>query len=124
MLPLSFFLLKKMTEIKQQKTDLQCFEKYSNFHLVDEYELKLAINYIRGNLNANYTMNYPYWYDMYNYTTKNLMVLRKRKEKNENLLTSLGECVCQDNIINFLNNTDKECLCDKRCESVYYNVVF
>ena len=104
-----------------QKNDLQCFEKYSNFQLVDEDELKLAINYICGNLNANYTMNYPYWYDMYSYTSKNLMVLRKRKEKHENPLTSLGECVCQDKIINFLTN--KKCFCKEGCASVYFKVV-
>ena len=113
-----------MVEQKQQKTGFQCFEKYSNFQLVDEGELKLAVNFICGNLSANYCMNYPYWYDMYSYTSKNLMVLRKRKEKYENPLTSLGECVCQDKIINFLNNTDKKYLCDKGCESVYYKVIF
>ena len=102
----------------------QCFQKYCKFELVNEEELKLAIDYICGNLNANYTMNYPYWYDMYSYTSKNLIVLRKKKEKKFKSLTRLGECVCQDNVINFLKNTDKKCLCNKGCSSVYFKAVF
>ena len=95
-------------------TDLACFEKYANFKLVNENELNFAINYICGNLNANYTLNYPYWYDMYSYSTKNLMVLRHRKDE-EGVLsptTKLDECVCLGKVINFLENANKKCFCD------------
>ena len=102
----------------------QCFQKYIKFELVNEEELKLAIDYICGNLNANYTMNYPYWYNMYSYTSKNLIVLRKKKEKKIKSLTRLGECVCQGDVINFLKNTDKKCFCNKGCSSVCFKAVF
>ena len=101
----------------------ECFQNYISFELVNEIELKLAINYICQNLNAVYTNNYPYWYDMYSYTSKNL-VLRKRKEKNFKSLTRLGECVCENVTINFLKNTDKKCFCNKGCSSVYFKAVF
>ena len=104
--------------------ELDCFQRYSNFELLNETELKFAINYICGNLNANYTLNYPYWYDMYSYTSKNLIVLRKRKEKSQDLLTKLGKCVCQGKVINFLKNTDKKCFCNDGCASVHFKVVF
>ena len=78
-----------------------------------------------GNLNADYTLNYPYWYDMYSYTSKNLIVLRKRKEKGAlKPLTELGECVCQGKVINFLKNTDKKCFCNEGCASVRFKAVF
>ena len=104
--------------------DLHCFQRYSNFELINEDELKSAINYICGNLNADYTLNYPYWYDMYTYTAKNLIVLRKRKEKGQDLLTKLGDCVCQGKVINFLKNTDKKCFCNEGCASVRFKAVF
>ena len=118
-----------MIEQKQQQHNVccgfHCFQKYSNFELINETELKFAINYICGNLNANYTLNYSYWYDMYSYTAKNLMVLRKKKEKKqEDLLTTLGECICQNKVINFLKNTDKKCFCNEGCASVRFKAVF
>ena len=102
----------------------ESFEKYIKHELVNEEELKLAINYICGNLNDNYTINYPYWYDMYSYTSKNLIVLRTKKEKKLKSLTRLGECVCNGKIIDFLKNTDNKCFCKKGCSSVYFNAVF
>ena len=118
---------KEVTEERSTKKlccDLHCFEKYENFEYVNEIELKHVINYICGNLNS-FTLNYHYWYDMYSYTSKNLIVLRKKKEKGcINPSTKLGECVCQGKIINFLENPNKECFCDDGCASLYYKVVF
>ena len=112
--------------VVEKKMDLTCFEKYINFQDIDESELKFAINYICGNLNANYTLNYPYWYDMYSYTAKNLIVLNHRKyeEGNSNPKTKLGECVCQDKVINFLQNSNKKCFCDSGCSSLRFNTLF
>ena len=102
----------------------ECFQKYISFELVNKTELKLAIDYICGNLNGSYTNNYPYWYDMYSYTSKNLIVLKKKKENKLKSLTRLGECVCKDVVINFLKNTDNKCFCEKGCSSVYFKAVF
>ena len=114
-----------MSKEQQILCGLDCFEKYSSLELINEDELKQVINYICGNLNADYTLNYPYWYDMYSYTTKNLIVLRKRKENGElKPLTKLSECVCQGKVINFLKNTDKKCFCNEGCALVYFKAVF
>ena len=103
----------------------ECFERYSNRELINEIELKHVVDYICGHLNANYTSNYPYWYDMYTYTSKNFIVLRHRKEKGDlYLLTKLGECVCQNKVIDFLKNSDKKCFCNEGCASVYFKAVF
>ena len=109
---------------REHGNSFQCFQKYIKFKLVNEIELKLAIDHICLNLNAVYTNNYPYWYDMYSYTSKNLIVLRKKKENKMKSLTRLGECVCQDTVINFLKNTDNKCFCDKGCSSVYFKAIF
>ena len=49
-----------MEAVKQGKSSFKCFQKYIKFELINENELKLAIDYICGNLNGDYTNNYPY----------------------------------------------------------------
>ena len=104
-------------------TSLDLFNKYQNFESINEKELNLVIDYICGNLNSCF-YNYAYWYDMYCYSTKSRIVIRYRKKKNEKAVTRLGECVCQNEIINFLKNKGNLCNCGEGCASVYYNVVF
>ena len=105
--------------------DLDCFERYSKFELINESELNNVVNYICGHLNADYTLNYPYWYDMYCYSTKSRIVLNHKKQKGDFYpLVKLGECVCKNEVINFLKNPDKKCNCNNGCASVYYNNVF
>ena len=104
---------------------LDSFSKYINFKLVAKDDLDLAMDYICSNLDNNSSNSYEYWYDMYSYCIKNYVVLRYKEKNNEfPLLTILGECVCQDQVINFLKNTDKKCFCNKGCSSVRYNNVF
>ena len=118
-------MAEKKQELNSLPSALLCFEKYSKFEPVNKNELDVVINYICGHLNANYTMNYPYWYDMYSYTTKTRIVLRHRREHGKaEPLAKLGECVCQGKVINFLKNPDKKCFCNSGCASVYYNKVF
>ena len=94
---------------------LDCFLKYINFHPVNEEELHLAMTYIDNNLKSNLITDQGYWYDMYSYSVKNFLVLKHKQKNNVSLpLTTLGECVCQEKVINFLKNTDKKCLCEKR----------
>ena len=101
---------------------LTLFTKYSKFELVNTKELDLIVDYICGNLNSG-SYNYDYWSDMYSYATKSRIVIRYREQKNELGLAKLGECVCENQVVNFLKNGNK-CNCNKRCASVYYNVVF
>ena len=120
-----------MSEQQQQQQQqsssprLDCFLKYITFKLINEEELKLVIDYICNNLNTN-NSNYPYWYDMYSYSIKNRIVLRHRKEKEGDFypLTELGECVCQNKIINFLKNSDNKCFCNNGYASVFFKKVF
>ena len=101
---------------------LVLFTKYQKFEEVNEKDLDLIVDYICGNLNS-FSRNYPYWYDMYSYATKSRIVIRHRKEKFETATAKLGECVCQDQVINFLENENK-CNCNNGCASVYFKVVF
>ena len=114
---------------QQQQQNFPCrldsFLKYINFKLINEDELNCVVDYICGNLNAGYNFDYPYWYDMYSYTAKSHIVLRHRKKEGDIYpLVKLGECVCQDKVINFLKNSDKKCFCNNMCASVYFNKVF
>ena len=100
---------------------LDCFLKYINFKLINEEQLKLVTDYICSNLNAS-SIKKDYWYDMYSYSIKNHIVLRHTKKSAVNPVTQLGECVCQDKVINFLKNPDKKCFCTSGCASVLYKV--
>ena len=111
---------------QQQPTSrLECFLKYINFKLINKDELNLVVDYVCQNLYANCCGDTKYWDDMYSYCIKNFVILRHKEKKDEFLpLTILGECVCQDSVINFLKNPDKKCFCNKGCSSVRYNTVF
>ena len=99
------------------------FEKYRNFEFVNTDELDLVTDYICGNLNSCFN-NYPYWYDMYCYATKTRIVIRHKQEKKELAVAKLGQCVCEGEVVNFLENITKKCNCGKGCADVYFNVIF
>ena len=100
---------------------LTLFEKYRNFEFVNTNELNSIIDYICHNLNSS--SNYPYWYDMYSYATKTKIVIRHRQGKNEPAIAKLGQCVCENEVVNFLMK-NKKCNCEKGCSSVYFSAVF
>ena len=102
---------------------LTLFKKYQNFEFVNTNELDSIIDYICHNLNS-FGTNYPYWYDMYCYATKSKIVIRFKQEKNELGIAKLGQCVCKNEVINFLENENKKCNCEDGCSSVYFNAVF
>ena len=106
---------------QQQLCRLTCYKKYINFEFVNKSELNHVIDYICGNLNSY--CYYPYWYDLYCYTSKSRIVLRHKEKNNEEALVKLGQCVCQDQVIDFLENSNK-CFCSKGCSSVYFKVIF
>ena len=93
------------------------FQDYKNFICLNEDELKLANNYVCLNLNYS-TRDYPYWYDMYSYLAKSFIVLRWRRENKKLPTAKLGEAVCMNKIVNFVNNEHK---CT--CSSVYFDAV-
>ena len=97
------------------------FEKYRNFEFVNANQLDLIVDYICGNLNSG--INYSYWYDMYCYATKSRIVIRLKQEKGELAVAQLGQCVCKNEIVNFLKNQNKKCNCEDGCSSVYFNVL-
>ena len=101
---------------------LTLFEKYRNFEFVNTTELDLIVDYICENLNSIGT-NYPYWYDMYCYTSKTRIVLRLKEKKNQVTVAKFGECACKNEVVNFLKN-NHQCNCDEGCASVYFNAVF
>ena len=60
---------------------MEQFESYKKLQNLTFDELKLAVNYICSNLNSFLCHNYPYWYDVYSYTSKTFMVMNWRKER-------------------------------------------
>ena len=103
---------------------LSLFDKYRNFEFVNANELDLIIDYICGNLNSWFPSNYPYWYDMYSYATKTRIVIGHKQEKNELAVAKIGQCVSENEVVNFLENENKKCNCEKGCSNVYFNAVF
>ena len=97
------------------------FQRYIDFDYLTYDELTLVANYICGNLNAP-SFIFPYWFDMYCYTSKTFMVIALRKNRGEEPREKLGEAVCTGaQIVNFLH--DKEhCTC--HCSHVFYKAVF
>ena len=93
------------------------FQDYKNFQCMTYEGLKLAVNYICMNLNCHGS-DYPYWYDMYCYTSKSFIVLQWRRDNNKLPTAKLGESICNDKIINFVRDKHK---CS--CSSVYFNAV-
>ena len=90
------------------------YQKFRNYKYVDVDDLKLAVNYICAQLNSS-GCHYPYWYDLYSYTSKCFNVLEK------NQYTKLGGAVCNGKVVNFLNNPEhKNC----SCGSVYFKALF
>ena len=97
------------------------FQQYIDFDYVTFDELTLVTNYICGNLNSP-SFIFPYWFDMYSYTSKTFQVIALREHRGEKPKAKLGEAVCTGGkIINFV--VDKEhSTC--HCSNVFYRAVF
>ena len=97
------------------------FQRYIDCNYVTFNELTLATNYICGNLNAP-TFIFPYWFDMYCYTSKTFQVIALRESRGEEPKAKLGEAVCIGaRIVNFLKD-EEHFTC--HCSNVFYNAVF
>ena len=58
---------------------------------------------------------------MYPYISKSFMVCRWKEKHGYKPYAKIGEAVCKDNLVNFLEEKEhKQCM----CSSVYYNAVF
>ena len=97
------------------------FQQHIDFDYVTFDELTLVTNYICGNLNSP-SFIFPYWFDMYSYTSKTFQVIALRKHRGEEPKAKVGEAVCTGGkIINFV--VDKEhSTC--HCSNVSYRAVF
>ena len=97
------------------------FQRYIDFDDLTCDELTQVTNYICGNLNSP-SFIFPYWFDMYSYTSKTFQVIALRKSRGEEAKAKLGEVVCTGGkIINFIEI--KEHL-NCHCSHVFFNVVF
>ena len=80
------------------------FQRYIDFNNVTFDELTLIANYICGNLNSP-SFIFPYWFDMYSYTSKTFQVIALRKSRGEEPKAQLGEAVCTGGkIVNFIKD--------------------
>ena len=105
--------------------DYEMFEKYRNYQYLNYDGLKMCVNYICGNLMKYICGNlvkYPYFYDMYSYTSKTAIVMTWRKKRGFKERGKLGEAICDDVLVDFLNKDKEHFKCS--CSSVYYNAVF
>ena len=97
------------------------FQRCIDCNYVTFNELTLATNYICRNLNAP-TFIFPYWFDMYCYTSKTFQVIALRESRGEEPKAKLGEAVCTGaRIVNFLKD-EEHFTC--HCSNVFYNAVF
>ena len=97
------------------------FQRYIDFDYLTFDAVTLAVNYICSNLNAP-SFIFPYWYDMYCYTSKTFMVIALRKSRGEEQKAKLGEGVCTGGqIVNFLHDKDHRTC---HCSHVFYKAVF
>ena len=66
------------------------FQRYIDFDDLTFDELTQVTNYICGNLNSP-SFIFPYWFDMYSYTSKTFQVIALRKSTGEEAKAKLGE---------------------------------
>ena len=69
------------------------YQRYIDFEYLSFDEVTLAVNYITSNLNTP-SFIFPYWWDMYSYTSKTFMVIALRKKRGEEQKAKLCEAVC------------------------------
>ena len=72
------------------------------------------------NLNSPPRLGYKYFYNMYSYIKKAFIVCNwKEKNGYKEILSKLGEAICNDQLVNFfVNDEHKKC----SCSSVYYKI--
>ena len=101
--------------------EFEQFQKFKNKEFLNENELAMAENYIYFRLLNDYDDLQMYAYS--NCIIKCKIVLNFKKSNNLEIKTKLGEAICDNNLVNFiedLNHQFPTCTCG----STYGNVVF
>ena len=75
------------------------------------------VNHICSNLNADWTLNYKYWYNQYSYSSKAYIVCRWCQQRGQSPVAKRIVAIYNDELVNFeTDENHKNC----SCESVYY----
>ena len=82
------------------------FEFFENLEYIYEHQLPILVNYICANLNSDYSLNYWYYYEAYNYCNKLYIVINWRKERGLAPKAKKGEMICYDTeeLVNFISD--------------------
>ena len=96
---------------------LEISARFENGEYIHFDDLKHMGNHICGHLNADFNLNYKYWYNQYSYSPKAFIVCRWRLSKGLQPVAKWGEAICKDKLVNFFEDENhKNC----SCGSVYY----
>ena len=92
------------------------FEDFENGKYIHQEDLNYLSDHICGNLN-NWMPNYPFWYNMYSYSSKAYIVCQWRQSKGLVPVAKWGEAICGDDLVDFFKDPNhKNC----SCGSVYH----
>ena len=97
------------------------FLRFKNKEFLTENELNLADDYIYGFLLCDYDHLEMYAYS--NCTTKCRIVLEFKKENNFEIKTKLGEAICQNKLVNFIEDPNHR-MPNCYCGSTYGGIKF
>ena len=90
---------------------LQIHEKFEMGYFIYEDSLNEMVNYICANL-ANWSPKFEYWNEQLNYANKLYIVINWRKRRNLVPAAKKGETICNDQLINFLEDKSHvACFC-------------
>ena len=92
------------------------FENGKYNHLDDLLHLS---DFICGNMQADNTPYYKYWYNMYSYSSKGFIVSRWRESKGLEAIAKWEEAICEDKLVNIFEEHKD---CRKGCGIVYYKL--
>ena len=97
------------------KTGYGIFLVFKSKQWIFPEDITLLSDYIYKHLHNNSDVNEMYAYS--NYLTKAKIVLDFKKENKLELKTKIGESICENKLINFIEDKNhKNCICG----SVYY----
>ena len=100
---------------------LSVFENFEAEKYVHIEDLKHLTNYICGNLNSNYSLNYKFWYNIDSYSSKAYIACQWRQSKGLQPVAKWGEAICENNLLNFFEEHKG---CEKDWEVYIINSFF
>ena len=90
--------------LKMDITGCQLFKLFENTEWISAKQMDELGEYIYGCLNEGYRRKKMYGYS--NYYTQCKIVIRWKKERGLELKTKLGEVICENNLVNFLEDEE------------------